>query len=127
MTRTPCPRAHIYIISPERNMNKFMEAIGTWNVTVFVLALRRCQPVLICDVKNIANDGKPFWARWNITEGLLSESGYAPEDEADEGNRNEVSHEATTVTINPHGTSDSSGMLSTHTDDGGPKLPVTSY
>jgi hypothetical protein len=103
-----------------------MEAVGAWNVTVFVLALRRRQPVLICNVKNIANYGKPFWARWNITEGLLSESGYTPEDEADKGNHNEVSHEATAVTRNPHGTSDSSGM-SAHTDEGGPKLPVTGH
>ena len=40
MTRTPRPNALTYIISPERNMNEFLEALGVRNVTVFVLALR---------------------------------------------------------------------------------------
>jgi hypothetical protein len=38
MTRTPCPRAFTYIISPERNMSGFLDALGM-TVTVFILAL----------------------------------------------------------------------------------------
>jgi hypothetical protein len=78
-------------------------------------------------VKNIANDWKPFGAWWKSTEGLLSESDYEPEDEANEGNRNEVSHEATAITRNPHGTGDSNVMLSAHTDEGGSRLPVIGH
>jgi len=66
-------------------------------------------------VKNIANNRKPFGTWWKITEGSLSESGYEPEDEADEGSRNkEVSRAATVNPGNPNKMSDSRRMLSTH-------------
>ena len=76
---------------------------------------------MICDVKNIANEGKAFWTWWKSTEGLLSESSYEPEDEANEGNRSEseFSHEVAVTPRNPSRTSDSRVRLSTHTEEGG--------
>src|SRR6266702_174174 len=90
MTRTPCPRALIYSVSPEMNMSRVLELLRGWNVTVFIPASWWRQPRLICDVKNIANARKPFGTRWKITKGSLSESGYEPEDEAVEGGRSKV-------------------------------------
>ena len=76
---------------------------------------------MICDVKNIANEGKAFWTWWKSTEGLLSESSYEPEDEANEWNSNDsaVSHEIAVAPRNPSRTSDSRVRLSTHTEEGG--------
>ncbi len=71
-------------------------------------------------MKNITNNRKPFRTRWKITEGSLSESGYDPDDEADEGSRNkEVSRAVTANPRNPNKTSDSRRMLSTHRNESG--------
>ncbi len=71
-------------------------------------------------MKNIANDRKPFGTWWKITGSSLSESGYEPEDEADEGSGNEEVSRAVTVNPgNPNKTSDSRRMLSTHKNESG--------
>ena len=60
-------------------------------------------------MKNIANDWKAFWTRWKSTEGPLSESGYEPEYEADNGSRNkEVSRVVAANPRHAEKTSDSS-------------------
>ena len=62
-------------------------------------------------MENIANDGKAFWTRWEITEGSLSESGDEPEDEAEEGSRNkEVNRTVAANHRHPNKTSDSRGI-----------------
>jgi len=63
-------------------------------------------------VKNIANNRKPFGTWWKITESSLSESGYEPEDEADEGSGNEEVNRA--VTVNAGKPNKTRRMLSTH-------------
>src|SRR5258708_5653513 len=91
MTRTPFPSALIYIISPETHMNTFLETLEVWSVTIVSQAFRSCQPVLICDVNNITDEGQPFGTRWKITKGSQSESGDQPEDKAsEEGHSEEV-------------------------------------
>jgi len=71
-------------------------------------------------VKNIANNRKTFGTWWKITESSLSEPGYEPEDEADEGSRNkEVSRAVTANPGNPNKTSDPRRMLSTHGNESG--------
>ena len=58
-------------------------------------------------MKEIAKDGKTFRTRWKIgTEGFLSESGYEPDDEADEGSHNEEVSRTVTVNPRPDETSD---------------------
>ncbi len=107
MMRTPCPRALTYIISPERKVSRFLVALGVCNVTVFISALWRRQPSLICDVMNITNNRKPFRTRWKITGGSLSESCYDEPD--DDGSHNKEVSRADSS--HPNKTSDSS---STH-------------
>ena len=71
-------------------------------------------------MKNIANDRKPFGTRWKITEGSLSESGYEPEDEANERSRNkEVSRAVTANPRHRNKISNSRRMLSTHGNERG--------
>jgi len=72
--------------------------------------LRRRQPFLICGVKDIADDGKPFWAWWEFTERSLSKSGYEPEDETKERS-DKASRQAR------HQTRDFRKMLSTHRNE----------
>ena len=58
-------------------------------------------------MEKIAKDGKTFGTRWKIgTEGFPSESGYEPDDEADEGSHNEEMSRAVTVSPSPDKTSD---------------------
>src|SRR6266702_2598953 len=114
MMRTPCPRALTYIISPERKVSRFLVALGVCNVTVFISALWRRQPSLICDVMNITNNRKPFRTRWKITGGSLSESCYDEPD--DDGSHNKEVSRADSS--HPNKTSDSS---STHGNESGLK------
>ena len=58
-------------------------------------------------MEKIAKDGKTFRTRWKIsTEGILSESGYEPDDEANEESCNEEVSRAVTVSPSPDKTSD---------------------
>ena len=65
-------------------MNTFLETWGVCNVTIVNQAFRSCQPVLICDVNNITDEGQPFGAWWKITKGSQNEFGDQPEDKASE-------------------------------------------
>ena len=62
-------------------------------------------------MKDIADDGKPFWAWWEFTERSLSKSGYEPEDETKERSRDKASRQAR------HQTRDFRKMLSTHRNE----------